>query len=362
LNDSAKPIDVAMDMTLLEGRLGGSTVYAQALLAALEKRDDVHVHVVSAQRSGVGTMQWMVSRGRSRVREARVDVLHGPGFLAPFNSPVPTVLTIHDLSLGRMPSGHPFEWRMFYRFLLPRLVRKAAFIVTPTEATRKDVISTFGIAPDRVVVTPYGVDERFIAFSARGRSTPADRPLMVFPSPPIGRKNLEIVLRAMAAAPRGSELGRARLEITGAVAPDFPAHAERISQLGLNDRVKWLGRVPFEEIPDVYARADVLVYPSFLEGFGFPPLEAMAVGTPVVASNASCLPEVLGDAALLVDPADDAAFGAAVESVLTDPDVRGRLVTAGASRARMFTWERCAEMTVDVYRRAAAMRKALAAR
>jgi glycosyltransferase involved in cell wall biosynthesis len=123
--------------------------------------------------------------------------------------------------------------------------------------------------------------------------------------------------------------------------------------LRLAERVRWIGRLPYAEIPQVYQRADVLVYPSFLEGFGFPPLEAMTVGTPVVASNASCLPEVLGDGALLIDPHDDSAFASAVESVLADPDERRRIIKAGTARARAFTWARCAETTAAAYRRAA---------
>jgi alpha-1,3-rhamnosyl/mannosyltransferase len=351
LNHSIERVDVAFDMTLLEDRLGGSSVYAQGLLAALSKRDDVRMHVVSAHQARVGTIKWIVSGARSQVLDSGARVLHGPAFIAPLNAPVPLVLTIHDLSLGLMPSGHPFEWRMFYRFLLPRSVRRAAFIITPTEATRKDVIDAFGIAPERVVAMHWGIDARFTGAAPRDRTAPVLRPLLVFPSPPIGRKNLD--LNAMASAPGGSDLSSARLQITGAVARDFPAYEALISQLGLVGRVEWLGRVARADVPEVYARADVLVYPSFLEGFGLPPLEAMAAGTPVVASNASCLPEVLGDAALLVDPTDAGAFGAAVESVLTDSNLRRRLVLAGESRARKFTWEECAEKTVEVYRRAA---------
>jgi glycosyltransferase involved in cell wall biosynthesis len=242
---------------------------------------------------------------------------------------------------------------MFYRFLLPRLARGATFVITPTEATRNDVTAELGIAPDHVVVVPHGIDAKFFEAAQRNRSATSPEPLIVFPGPPIGRKNLDLVLRVLAAARAPSVLAKARLEITGALAADFPEYQQRITDGGLLPRVRWLGKVPFEEIAGLYARADVLVYPSFLEGFGFPPLEAMATGTPVVASNASCLPEVLDDAALLVDPNDDAGFAAAVESVLTGRDLRDRLIEAGEARARAFTWDRCAELTAGVYKRAA---------
>jgi glycosyltransferase involved in cell wall biosynthesis len=146
-------------------------------------------------------------------------------------------------------------------------------------------------------------------------------------------------------------LSRATLQISGATADRFPAHAAAITRAGLDGRVRWLGQVPRENLPALMSDADAVVYPSLYEGFGFPPLEAMAAGTPVVASNASCLPEVLGDAAMLVDPHDAAALGRALESALTDHALRQRLVAAGRARAATFTWERCAELTVEAYRR-----------
>jgi glycosyltransferase involved in cell wall biosynthesis len=354
LTHSASSILVAFDMTLLEGRVGGTGVYANALRRALAERDDVEVEVISAPAGGaLNTIKWMVSGARANVRRTGAAVLHCPAFLAPLDSPVPMVLTIMDLSLGRLPSGHPFEWRMYYRMVLPRLARKARAILTPTEVTRKDVIDAFGVPPERVIVTPLGVDRRLFEVAQRDRSVASPAPVIVFPGPPIGRKNLDIVLRSLASAPLGSALSRTRLEITGATATDFPHYQDWISRNGLQGRVRWLGALPFEDVPAVYAQADVLTYPSFMEGFGFPPLEAMAVGTPVVASNASCLPEVLGDAAVLIDPTDDAAFRAAVESVLGDAELRRRLALLGTARARRFTWERCAEMTAAVYTRVA---------
>jgi alpha-1,3-rhamnosyl/mannosyltransferase len=173
---------------------------------------------------------------------------------------------------------------------------------------------------------------------------------MLFPGAPVARKNLDLVLDAMANASSDSALGRACLQISGAVADRFPDRVAKIGNLGLAGRVQWLGHIPIEGMPAVYAAADVCVYPSLYEGFGFPPLEAMASGTPVVASSASCLPEILGDSALLVDPHDVRGFTAAVESVLTGQAIRGRLVEAGRKHVAGFTWERCAARTVAVYR------------
>ena len=137
---------------------------------------------------------------------------------------------------------------------------------------------------------------------------------------------------------------------THIVPAEFPAYAGKVSELGLERRVKWLGRVSSAEMPALFASASLVVYPSFYEGFGFPPLEAMAVGTPVVAANRGSLPEVLGDGALLVDPADERALAEAIEAVLTKPDLRAELQAKGKRRAGLYTWENCADQTVAAYR------------
>jgi glycosyltransferase involved in cell wall biosynthesis len=268
----------------------------------------------------------------------------------PWRVPVPFVVTIFDLSTRMFPGDHPFEWRAYERWFLPERARAASRVIAISELTRQQVISVYGVAPERVVTVHLGVEGRFFAPAPRDGNRANHPPRLLFPGAPVARKNLELVLRAMAEAPRGSALAEAQLEISGALADRFPEHGARIAALGLTDRVRWLGLISRADMPGVMAAADICVYPSLYEGFGFPPLEAMASGTPVVASNVSCLPEILGSAALLVDPTDVAAFGHAVESVLSDSDVRARLVAAGREHAREFTWERCAETTLNVYR------------
>jgi glycosyltransferase involved in cell wall biosynthesis len=209
------------------------------------------------------------------------------------------------------------------------------------------------VPAERVDVTPYGVAARF-SRQAAPRPKVADSPLLLFPGAPSRRKNLELVLEALAGAADGGPLARARLAISGAGAQDFPNHKRRIQQMGLTSRVEWRGKVPVDDMPQLIADSDLVVYPSLYEGFGFPALEAMAAGTPVVASNASCLPEVLGDGALLVDPTDVRAFKTAAETLLTNADVRCALVDKGKARASQFTWRRCADLTAEVYRQALA--------
>lgn len=338
-------------MTFASRNQAGSGAYARALLAAMRDRDDLVVWIIAGPtRSNlVGTMRWLVRGGRKALAERPPDILHCPSFVSPWAVRVPMVITVHDAATKHFPSDHPLEWRFYANRLMPGRLRAAARIIAGSEFGRREVIEAFGVEPDRVVVVPYGLDGRYLKFAAPDHSSNGSHTLL-FPGVPIRRKNLDAVLQSMAAAGADTALGRATLEISGAREERFPDYSRLVRSLGLQSRVRWLGQVPVNDMPALFARASALVYPSLYEGFGFPPLEAMAVGTPVVASNRGSLPEVLDDAALMVDPDDRRAFGQALESVLSQPELRGRLRKAGARRARLFTWERCAEQTIEVYR------------
>jgi glycosyltransferase involved in cell wall biosynthesis len=338
-------------MTFPNRNQAGSGHYARSLLAAVQSRNDVGATVVAGpSRSGIaGTLAWMLRGAGARVRSERVSLLHCPAFVTPWNVRVPLVISVLDLATRRFPQDHPLEWRVYESRFLPAQARRAALVIAISENTRRDVIAEYGVSPDRTVTIHPGVESVFA--TSRHGGPPNPEPVLLFPGAPIERKNLEVVIASLAGAPRDSALSRAVLQISGATAARFPLHAAAIAAAGLEGRVRWLGQVPRERLPDVMAGADVVVYPSLYEGFGFPPLEAMSTGTPVVASSASCLPEVLGDAAVLVEPRDVTALQRALESVLTDRALRDRLVAAGRERAGAYTWERCAERTVDAYRR-----------
>ena len=354
------PLRVALDMTFPRRHpASGSSVYAISLATALQDADDIFpLELVGPQSAGVPeTLQWLTSGAERSVRAAEARLLHCPTFVAPWRSPVPTVISMHDAAAFLFPADYPLEWRMYNRFVLPRLARRAQGIIAVSEAARTDIARYYRIPVRRISVTYQGVRELYFApvepgrvaeISARFR---VDDPLLLFVGAPLERKNLQLVLNSMAAAQDGRALSRARLMISGATARDYPKHVARIAASGLSDRVQWLGRVDGDCMPALYAAADLLVYPSLYEGFGLPPLEAMAIGTPVVASAASCLPEILADAALLVDPNDDHAFAEAVESVLTRPDLRRFLVERGRNRAARFRWNACAAATAEVYHR-----------
>ena len=345
-------LTIAFDMTFPNRNQSGSGTYARSLVAALEARDDVKTVTVSAPdgTNFAGTLSWLLRGAGARLRSRPASLVHCPTFVTPWNLPVPFVTTVLDLSTRKFPQDFPLEWRVYERWLVPGRARTAARVVAISEVTRRDVIAEYGVHPDRVVTIHPGVDRGF--FAPMAPAPPSGPPHLLFPGAPVARKNLELVLNCLAAAPNGSATSEAELDISGARAESFPALALRIESLGLTQRVHWLGLVKREDMPGLMVGAAAVLYPSLYEGFGLPPLEAMAAGSPVIASNASCLPEVLGDAAILVEPTDQRGLAEALEAVLTRDEVRQRLVAAGRARARTFTWERCAESTVEVYRQA----------
>ncbi len=355
----ATRITVALEMTFPDRNTGGTGVYARSLLRELQRRDDVAVrelHGPSA-RGPVHMLKWLLWGARLDTRDSKAQILHCPAFIAPWRSPAPLIITIHDASTLRFPSDFALEWRLYSRYLLPGLARGASAIITGTSAARVEISRYYGVNQRRIAVTPYGVEERYraavdveLAKDMRSRLAP-DVPLLLFSGAPIARKNLDVVLRAMAHSQAESALGQARLAISGASEESFPGYRSRTQVMGLTGRVLWLGRVAAEEMPALYAAADLLVYPSFYEGFGLPPLEAMSVGTPVVSSTASCLPEVLGEGAILVSPSDESAFAQAVEEALTRPELRAKLIAAGKAQAARYTWEKCADLTCALYRK-----------
>jgi alpha-1,3-rhamnosyl/mannosyltransferase len=346
------PLCVAFDMTFPSRNVGGSGVYANRLLEALRRRGDVTItEARGPSRSNLpATTRWLVGGARRAIRTLRPALVHCPIYVTPWSIPVPFVVTAHDAAARRYPADHPLEWRLYDRLALPGRLRAAARVISVSEFARREVIEAYGLRPDRVVAIHHGLDPRYFEPVEAG---PDARGNMLFPGAPIGRKNLESVLHCMAGADPASELGRAALDITGARSDAFPEHVRLIEGLGLAGRVHWLGKVPLEDMPRLFAGASLVVYPSFYEGFGFPPLEAMAVGTPVVASNQASLPEVLGDAALQVEPADRRALSGALETVLSRPGVREGLRERGRRRARGFSWDRCAERTSELYREVA---------
>ena len=293
---------------------------------------------------------------------ADASVFHATEHLLPRLSHVPSVFTLHDIAYLRYPQYHLLQNRLFLSLMMPRFLAQAQRIITISESTRREALSCYPLDPAKIEVIPEGVEPRFRPepdsnrqAQIRARYALPDR-FILFVGTIEPRKNLRTLLDAYAALrPNAPDVGLVIAGGKGWLYADFFDH---LRALGLESQVQLTGFVPDDDLPALLSAAETFVYPSVYEGFGLPPLEAMACGVPVVCSNASSLPEVVGDAGLLVSPDNPRAWVEALDQVLTDPALRLDLRSRGLARARQFTWEAAARQTLAVYQRVVEARRA----
>jgi glycosyltransferase involved in cell wall biosynthesis len=294
-----------------------------------------------------------------RLRKLAASLVHLPNHhLARYGNLLraPYVVTVHDLirhfdAEGTRVFIHAPNRRDRLCLRLDYLgIRKAAAIVSVSETTRRDLVRLFGIPEERIFVVHEGVDHALFRPSEPRR---LGYPYILFVGSEHPRKNLATLLRAFAALKREPRLRDLKLLKVGAPGGPEARFREQtlavVRSLGLEREVVFTERVPDEDLVAFYSGAKCLVLPSLYEGFGFPPLEAMATGCPAIVSTAGALPEVTGDAAVKVDPHDDAALTLAIAAVLDDETLRRELRARGLEQARRFSWERAARETLRVY-------------
>lgn len=284
----------------------------------------------------------------------RADLLHALGFVSPFAWRGPTIVTTYDLSFMRFPHLFNRGNRYYLRNFCPPSLRRADRVITISEHARQDVIELCGVRPERVKAILLAADERFRPASSdavaefRERHNLPDR-FVLYLGTLEPRKNVELLVRAYATLRQQGSTDHL-LVLAGARGWRYDPIFELVRQLGLESFVRFPGFVKDDEQALWYSGATVFAFPSLYEGFGLPLLEAMACGTPVVASRASSLPEVVGDAGLLVDPASSDELSAALRRILEDSSYRATLASAGLARAQTFSWRRTAAETIQVYR------------
>jgi glycosyltransferase involved in cell wall biosynthesis len=300
--------------------------------------------------------QWVVP---GMLRSLGAAVYHSPYYLMPYRPGAPAVLTAHDLIPLVYPRFYTPAQRLVFRWAHGLAVRTARVTVAVSSATRTDLMERLGARADRLVVIPEAADPRFAPQpaaaiqAARDKYALPDRyVLYVGSNKP--HKNLELLVRAWNSIVTSGQTGGARLVIAGHWDLHFPQARGLAERLNLGEQIRFAGPIPEDDLPAVYAGARLFVFPSLYEGFGLPALEAMACGAPVVCSSTSSLPEVVGDAALTMDPLDEQALASAMARVLRDDALREEMRARGIARAAEFSWERTARATLEVYRLAAA--------
>jgi glycosyltransferase involved in cell wall biosynthesis len=364
---------VALNLSFVApGETGGMEVYARELARALAGRDDVELVLlgnrlldrdwpdvariampVDPRRRVEWVLGDQVHAPRAAVR-AGADVVHSLASTGPAAGRVVRVTTIHDLNYRLVPETHFGVRGLGMRILVPLAARRSQRLLVDAESTRKDLREHLGVPSEKVDVAPLAArvppdPEVTPEPDLRARLDLGDRPVVLSLSAKRPHKNLPRLFRAVAAMAPGR---RPALVVPGYSTPHEEELRALARELGIGELVRMPPWLPAADLEGLYRLAAGAVFPSLYEGFGLPVLEAMARGVPVACSDRSSLPEVAGDAALVFDPEDVEAIGAAMERLLTDAALAERLRKAGRERAALFTWERTAELTVESYRRA----------
>jgi glycosyltransferase involved in cell wall biosynthesis len=368
---------IAIDAHSVGTGLGGNESYATNLVEALAEIDQENqytIYVTKREALERFKDRWPNFRVRStlphtpliripltlssELRRHPVDVLHVQ-FTSPPVAPCPVVVSIHDLSFEHLPLTFKRRSRMQLRMTVRRSARQAAQVLTLSEYVRNDVIATYGIDAEKVAVVPlaapahfspvqdekelqrvrqkYGIDQNYIL------SVGAIQP----------RKNLPRLLEAYSLLRHSQpEVNLPKLVLVGKCAWLYDETLRKIEELGLSKQVTLTGYVPQADLPALYSGANCFIYPSYFEGFGLPPLEAMKCGAPVIVGNRTSLPEVVDDAAVLVDPFEVGDIAAGMAKVINDSTLRSSLRAKGLERARVFDWRDTARKTLAVYQKA----------
>jgi glycosyltransferase involved in cell wall biosynthesis len=287
------------------------------------------------------------------LRKLSPQVTHFPYLVLPYAAPRPLILTVHDIIPVRFPQYFTACQRIRYRICLLLAVRSAAWVICASEATQSDLKAAFRIDSNRISVIQEGVAESFRPpakneWMRAKTSYGLPEQYLLFLGSNKPHKNLPALIDAYARLSKAPSL-----VVAGMEDPRYPEARRRADLLNLGSRVRFIGSVRETDLPALYGGAQAFVFPSIYEGFGLPPLEAMACGTPVACSNIPSLCEAVGDAALLFDPKDPASIALALERVSEDEAMRSELQSRGYRRAAEASWNQAAQKTIDLYRRVA---------
>lgn len=348
---------VAFDVSATRGRRTGIGVYTDALVSALRNLASPPEIVFLDDGAGVDqrTDQRILREQftlPNLAAAAQADVLHLTGFAAPLRSSMPIVLTVMDLIGILFAKNFPLASRFYWSRYLPLTLRAASHIVTLSHHTKRDIVRLTRIHPQRISVVPPGLDARFQLIAEESKAERARARLQLppkyflFVSTLEPRKGIDTLISAFALiASQVSE----HLVIVGKRGWYYRPLFAQVRAAGLGARVHFADYIADADLPALYYMATAFVFPSQYEGFGLTPLEAMACGAPVISSNASSLPEVIGDAGISLAPKDVMGFARAMLAVATSDAERLRLRAMGIERAQLFSWNQAAQALVQIY-------------
>ncbi len=297
--------------------------------------------------------KWWLVGLPAMLRISPFDVFHGTNYCIPVFAPCPTVVTIHDLSLFTQSHTHESENVKRGKRRVPIMAHRASMIIAPSEWTKREIVSRLKINPDRIRVIYEAARSGMKPLPPAERQSVVDkyrlsRPYLLYVGTIEPRKNLLTLIRAYDELLRTTQ-HRPQLVMCGGRGWLCDEVFQLVDELKLQNQVRFTGYVEDEDLPALYSAAEAFIYPSFYEGFGLPPLEAMACGTPVMTSNASSLPEVVGEAGMTFDPNDHRALTELIVKLLDDSNLRSHFVQAGLKQAAGFSWDWAARETQAIY-------------
>ncbi len=368
-------VRIAIDASTISTQ-GGPRTYVLGLLDALLKIDRENEYIVfyndPCHLGRFPKAREIVLQGKSPLSRLwreylllpwvcareKVDLLHCPKSAIPFYSPCPVVVTLHDLIPLRHPETEKLAARIYWRLQIPIAAKRSSFIITDSEHARQEIIADFQVAPKRIKAIMLGFDPRMS--EQRNPSAGAEirakyglsQGYILYVGTIQPRKNIDTLIEAFHLI-KQERNNIPKLVIVGRKGWLYDKLFARISELGLVDEVFFTGFIPDEELPYLYDGARLFVYLSFFEGFGLPPLEAMACGVPVVTSDTTSLPEVVGGAGITVPPADVGKVASAILRLLDEPEFAALMAQKGRERAEGFSWEAAARETLEIYSRVA---------
>ncbi len=357
----------------------GVGTYIQNLIRAFAQRGAGHEYVLVGDKNAQAALAGLppnfrfvaTDKGYNTIdnhlrfqfvlRQISPDLFHIPHRVVPYFMPCPYVVTVHDLDRIIFSGPAVTRLRADLRFrILRHGLARAERIITVSQATRRDLIRMVGIPPERIEIVPNAIDPRFLVRDSEEdcRLTleryQVDYPFLLYVGNIQPQKNLPRLVEAFAIVaadleqhPRYRDL---RLIIIGDYLTKHPDLRRSVIRSRVQQKVRFLGFVPIETLRIFYRSAAAFAFPSLYEGFGLPPLEAMAQGTPVVTSNVSSLPEVVGDAAVLVNPENPFDIARGIRQVLLDEELRARLRERGLRQVSRFSWDRAADRILEIYR------------
>ncbi len=372
---------IAIDATPITNR-SGTGYYTQKLIEFLGRADSENKYVLFCpkgykadlehpgmfdypnfrfielrSRSQAAVAIWRQLSLPAQLRKLKIDLVHFPSFIASLRSDTPSVVTVHDLCFALFPEAFSTLRRIYYRSIIPQSVKRCDSVIADSDSTRKDILERLNAEDDRVRTVHLGVDPvrffRVIRESERERlreqyNLPKEFILYVGTLEP--RKNVARLIRAFDYGIVSRGLSH-HLVIAGRKGWLFDDIFREVRALNLEDRVHFPGFIPPSHLAALYSMTRALAYPSLYEGFGLPCLEAMSCGAPVITSDRSSLPELVGDCALIVDPTSVDSIAGALNKICSDDELHKVLSEKGPRRASHFSWLTTAKKTVEVYNR-----------